>query len=56
MEEKEKCCRPHPFYDTLNCELLKGHEGLHRASFHYETLKWGIPTYEEMYDTKRTKQ
>lgn len=55
MEEKEKCCRQHPMYDTLVCELSKGHEGLHRTSFHYETLKWGVPTYEEMYDTKRTK-
>lgn len=55
MEEKEKCCRPHPMYDNLTCHLEKGHDGLHRTSFHYETLKWGIPTYEEMYDTKKIK-
>lgn len=55
MPEKEFCDRPHPMYDTLTCNLLKGHEGLHKTSFHYETLKWGVPTYEEMYDVKRTK-
>lgn len=55
MEEKDKCCRQHPFYDTLFCEKPKGHEGLHSALMNYETLKWGIPTYEEMYDCKRTK-
>jgi hypothetical protein len=55
MEEKEKCSHIHPMYDTLTCQLPKGHEGLHKSLFHYETLKWGVPTYEEMYDSKRTK-
>ena len=55
MEEKNKCSHHHPFYDTLLCEKPKGHEGLHSALMNYETLKWGIPTYEEMYDVKKIK-
>jgi len=55
IPEKKLCCNRHPMYDTLTCHLEYGHEGLHRTSFHYETLKWGIPTYEEMYDVKKTK-
>lgn len=55
MEEKEKCQHNHPFYDTLVCEKQKYHEGLHSALMNYETLKWGIPTYEEMYDVKKVK-
>lgn len=55
IKEKKLCCRPHPMYDTLLCDREYGHDGLHRTSFHYETLKWGVPTYEEMYDTKKIK-
>lgn len=55
MEDIKKCCQPHPMYSTLLCDKPHGHEGLHKTIYNYDTLYWGFPTYEEMYDIKRTK-
>lgn len=55
MEEIKKCCQPHPMYGTLTCHLDYGHEGLHKIFYNYELLRWGIPSFEELYESKRTK-
>lgn len=53
---KKYCCHQHPMYDTLLCENPESHEGLHRAFYQGEMLRWGIPTYKEMYDVKKEKE
>jgi hypothetical protein len=53
---KKQCCQVHPMYDTLTCENQEEHEGLHRAFYYGEYLRWGVPTYKEMYDVKKDKQ
>jgi hypothetical protein len=61
MENKDKlkqnktCCTVHPMYDTLLCAKAEGHEGLHSGYFQFETLRWGIPTHQQLYDVVRTK-
>lgn len=54
-QEKKKCCIVHTMYDTVVCDLDEGHVGLHKSIYQGETLRWGIPSQEEMYNVKRTK-
>ena len=53
--EVKTCCIVHTMYDTVVCELDEGHVGLHKSIYQGETLRWGIPSQEEMYNVKRTK-
>lgn len=58
MNNKEKessCISEHCMYQKLYCELQEGHEGLHRAIYQGELLRWGVPSEKEKYDAVRTK-
>ena len=57
MDEKQnKSCRVmHPMYENLQCENPESHEGLHRALYQGEWLRWGVPSQKERYDVVRTK-
>lgn len=54
-EDKKLCCIKHPMYDKLVCTKSEGHDGLHSARHEYDVLRWGVPSYEEMYTAIRTK-
>ena len=54
--DKKDCQTAHPMYDTLICENSEGHEGSHKAFYQGESLRWGIPSQQEMYNAKRTKK
>jgi hypothetical protein len=54
-EQNKNCCVVHPMYDTLLCENPEGHDGLHKAEYQGEWLRWGIPSQKERYDVVRTK-
>ena len=45
----------HPMYENLQCENPESHEGLHRALYQGEWLRWGVPSEAEKYDVRRTK-
>lgn len=54
-EQKKNCCAIHSMYDTLSCEKVEGHEGLHEGWHEGFILRWGIPSEAEKYDVRRTK-
>lgn len=53
--EVKSCCLVHPMYEGLLCENAEGHDGLHRAQYQGEWLRWGVPSQKERYDVVRTK-